>query len=103
MSSPWANRIERRRSPREIIGNDFVLEIEPGDGRKPLRCVIRDISEGGASLQLPENVSLTGKLHARIGNVVQPIRLIWQNQRQIGIEFLEIKQVANLADPLANP
>jgi c-di-GMP-binding flagellar brake protein YcgR len=102
MSSPPANRVERRRSPREVIGNDFVLEIEPGNGRKPLKCAIRDISEGGASLQLPENVNLFGNMCARIGNVVQPIRLVWQKQCQIGIEFLEIKQVATLADPLAN-
>jgi c-di-GMP-binding flagellar brake protein YcgR len=103
MSTPWANPVERRRSPREVIGKDFVLEIDLGDGHKPLKCVIRDISDGGASLQLPENITLSGKMRARIGNVVQPIRLIWQKQREIGIEFLETKQAASLADPLANP
>jgi hypothetical protein len=103
MSSPLANQVERRRSPREAMGKDFVLEIDPGDGRKPLKCSILDISEGGASLQLPENISLSGKMSARVGNVVQPIRLIWQRQCQIGIEFLKRKQVASPADPLANP
>jgi hypothetical protein len=102
MSSLLANSVERRRSPREVIGENFVLEIDPGDGRKPLKCFIRDISEGGASLQLPKNIGLPGTMRARIGNVVQPIRLIWQKQGQIGIEFLEMKH-ASLADPLSNP
>ena len=77
------------------------MEVDPGHGRKPLKCFIRDISEGGAGLQLPENVILSGKMRARLGNVVQPIRLVWQKERQIGIEFLEMKQAAK-PDPLAN-
>lgn len=102
MSSPSANLVERRRSPREVVGGDFVLEVDPGDGRKPLKCFIRNVSEGGAGLQLPENVSLSGTMLARVGNLVRPIRLIWQKQSQIGIAFLEMKELGSLADPLAN-
>jgi hypothetical protein len=100
MSSPGINRIERRQHPREVIGGDYVLEIDPGDGHKLLRCFIRDISEEGAGLQLPEEVKMPDRMLVRLGNVIRPTRLIWQKERQIGIEFLEMQHAAS-KDPLA--
>jgi hypothetical protein len=100
MSSPANNRIERRRHTREVIGGDYVLRVDTGEGHGPLKCFIWDISEGGARLTLTEKVRMPDKMAALIGNVTRPIRLVWHNGDQIGIEFLEVEEVAGSDDLL---
>ena len=95
------NRIERRRHAREVIGGDYVLRVDTGEGREPMQCFIWDISEGGARLTLAEEMRVPDKMTAMIGNVARPIRLVWHNGDQIGIEFLEV-EVATGSDDLLN-
>jgi hypothetical protein len=101
MSSPGNNRTERRRNAREVIGGDYMLRVDTGEGREPMKCFIWDISEGGARLTLTEKVRMPDKMGALIGNVMRPIRLVWHEGDQIGIEFLEM-EVATGTDDLLN-
>jgi hypothetical protein len=100
MASPANNRMERRQHAREVIGGDYVLRVDTGEGREPMKCSIWDISEGGARLTLPENVRMPDKMAVLIGNVTRPIRLVWHNGDQIGIEFLEVEDAACSDDQL---
>ena len=59
-----------------------------------MKCSIGDISEGGARLTLTEKVRMPEKMAALIGNVTQPLRLVWHNGDQIGIEFLHVEDAA---------
>ena len=98
--SSAANRVERRRHPREVIAGVYELLLDRSDGHKPMKCFIWDISEGGARLRLTENSdSMPDKMLARIGNVSKPLRLVWRKQDEIGIEFLETEEIATV-DPL---
>ena len=101
MASPSSKRIERRRHAREAIGGDYVLRVDSGEGREPMKCTILDISEGGARLTLTENLTLPDEMAALIGNVTRPIRLVWRNGNQIGIEFLATKDTV-ASDDLLN-
>jgi hypothetical protein len=98
MSAPANSHIERRRHAREVIGGDYLLRVDTGEGREPMKCSIWDISEGGARLTLTENVRMPAKMTVLIGNVTRPIRLAWHNGDQIGIEFLEVEAAACSAD-----
>ena len=102
MPLPANNRVERRRHVREIIGGDYMLRVHAGEGREPIKCAIWDISERGARLTLTEKVTMPEKMAALIGNVTRPMRLVWQNEDQIGIEFLEVEDAVSSEDPLVN-
>jgi PilZ domain len=100
MSALSINRVERRRHPREVIGGDYTLQIDTGNGR-PMNCFISDISEGGARLTLTEKTTMPERLTAQIGNITRPLRLVWQKNDQIGIEFLATDEAVCSDDPLA--
>lgn len=76
------------------------MRVDTGEGREPMKCSIWDISEGGARLTLTEYVRMPDKMTVLIGNVTRPIRLVWHNGDQIGIEFLEVEYAACSADLL---
>jgi hypothetical protein len=102
MTSAAANPVERRRHAREVIGGDYVLRLDMGDGHEPMKCFIWDISEGGARLTLTENVRMPDTMAALIGNVVRAVRLVWHKADQIGIQFLELEEAACSDDLLAS-
>jgi hypothetical protein len=41
--------LDRRSEPRQRVVN-FVLKLDPCDGRAPIICAVWDISEGGTRL-----------------------------------------------------
>lgn len=102
MSSLAMNRVERRRHPREVIGGDYALRVDTGNGRPAVKCFIWDISEGGARLTLTESATMPERLTALIGNVTRPLRLVWQTDDQIGIEFLATDEATCSDDRLAS-
>jgi hypothetical protein len=79
---------ERRQYPRVSIGN-YLLRLDPCDGRPPISCVVWDMSESGARLRLAGDVALPPFIDILIGNVVRKARVVWRKSTQIGIEFLE--------------
>ena len=80
--------IERRHDERETVGH-YLLQIDAGDGRDPIQCCIRNISSGGACLELSEKAELPNEVTLIIGNVIRAAKVVWRKGNQIGIAFLE--------------
>jgi hypothetical protein len=79
--------VERRQSFRTQTNRSAVISLDSGER---IDCTVRDISVGGAQLEmaerrrLPEKFSLTvvGNWHKR------PCRLAWRKDRWLGVEYL---------------
>ena len=80
---------------------DSVLGVDAHDGRKPMTCFIRDISELGARLMLTQDAILPDEVTILVGNVTHRARVAWRKGDQIGVEFLEIEEIVS-SDPLTN-
>ena len=79
---------ERRKGERETVGH-YLLQIDARDGRDPIQCCIRNISLGGACLELSEKAELPDEVTLVIGNVMRQAKIVWRKWNQIGIMFLE--------------
>src|SRR5712692_7234355 len=88
LDKPTAANMERRKSKREDIGR-HLLHIDAGAGLPPLICFLWDISEGGARLQLQNDVTLPPEVSLIIGNVTRRARVVWRNGIQLGVAFLQ--------------
>ena len=80
-------RSEKRKKPRKALRYNAWLSARGG---KPRGCMVADISETGARLdvdapdELPENLLLllTGDGRAR-----RKCRVVWRSEHQIGVQF----------------
>ena len=79
--------LERRRHPRrEILTLGRVIFNNP---LSVINCIVRDISEGGASLELPQPLQTPDTFEL----VIQPnpkrrlCGVIWRSEKRIGIAF----------------
>jgi hypothetical protein len=79
---------ERRREERVSVGHRR-LQLDPCDGRRPVDCLIWDMSLSGARLTLAQNIPLPPEVAVVIGNVTHRARVVWRKDPQIGIEFLQ--------------
>jgi hypothetical protein len=76
---------ERRQAPRERLIQGATL-IGPGAG---LRCVLLDLSEGGARLWLPDPGLVPALMVIRIaGAPDRAARRRWQHGQEMGLQFL---------------
>ena len=68
-----------------------------------LECVIRDISEGGALLEFPASVNLSGRLRLSIDGASQEIICEARHARgnRVGVQF--VRNIALAARPVAAP
>ena len=80
--------VERRRAERESVGH-YVLRVDARDGRDPIQCRIRNVSSGGACLELSEKRELPDEVTLIIGNVMHQAKIVWRRLDQIGIVFVE--------------
>ena len=80
--------VERRKEERETVGH-YVLRVDARDGRDPIQCCIRNISLGGACLELSEKRKLPNEVTLMIGNVMHQAKIVWRRWNQIGIVFVE--------------
>jgi hypothetical protein len=80
--------VERRKEERETAGH-YLLQIDARDGRDPIQCCIRNISLGGACLELSEKTEFPDEVTLIIGNVMRQAKIIWRKWNQIGVAFLE--------------
>ena len=80
--------VERRSEERETVGH-YLLRIDARDGHDPIQCCIRNISLGGACLELSEKTELPNEVTLIIGNVMREAKVVWREWNQIGIAFLE--------------
>lgn len=79
---------DRRRSRRWKVFKEGRL-ILAGDRSVP--CVIRDISEEGARLQVPSNTVLPEvfQLLVKPDDVVMSARRVWITLDQVGVRFID--------------
>lgn len=79
---------ERRKSGRSrvlkraklVLGSSSVLD-----------CVVRNLTNVGARIEIPNTVSLPEKLDVTFdgGRSVRPCRLVWRTLKVTGVEFCE--------------
>jgi PilZ domain-containing protein len=83
----------RRNSARRTFGYPARLQFA-GDAQ-PIACVIADISETGAQLQLLEAADIPNEFVLLIGghaDVQRRCRLIWRSRNKIGVRFQGLLQ-----------
>jgi hypothetical protein len=78
-------RLERRLAPRR---NTHIAAEIVFDGRQRLTCIVKNVSETGAMLELqgvgkvPNNFTLEVP-----GHQPQRCRVVWRTLRQMGVEY----------------
>jgi PilZ domain-containing protein len=78
----------RRRSLRRHFGYPGQMHFE--EGLPPQACVIIDMSETGAQLEVPPDVAVPGEFVLLIGgnsHVQRLCKLVWRTGKRIGVEF----------------
>jgi len=76
---------ERRRSPRMRVlksGRIIVAAKAP-----PIACTVRNISEGGACLQMDNHYGIPDAFDIVIDGVHHPCRVAWRSSLKIGVAF----------------
>jgi hypothetical protein len=78
-----------RRSDR--MRTFMQAKVSFSNGQSTLDCTIRNISDGGAKLQISGGVTLPGEFDLIIPqrNVNRRVRLCWRNDEFCGVAFLD--------------
>lgn len=79
-----------RRHERRAFG--YAAAVDFQDGKPPRRCIVIDISEGGARLQLmrSERVPDTVKvMFSSGGRVARLARVRWRSLPEFGVQFVK--------------
>ena len=75
---------DRRRSPRRRVLKGVVVHLRKWPS---LQCVVRNVSEGGACLEirdpLPDSFVLV------LDDVPRTCRVVWRQASRVGVEFLK--------------
>jgi len=89
-------KLEKRIAPRRNAR--IAAAIVFGGGKSRKACIIRNVSDGGAKLELfgpvapvPNTFSLTVPDHHP-----QACRVIWRTMREMGIQFVESRPDSRL-------
>ena len=78
----------RRKSLRRHFG--YPGQMHVGDGAPPRACVIIDMSETGAQLQVPAEAEVPPEFSLLIGgnaNVRRQCRVVWRSGNRMGVRF----------------
>jgi len=80
-------RLERRIAPRR--NTMIVASIVFDGGRSHFDCVIRDMSDGGAKLQIPTIRGVPDRFDLMVpGHRPQPCRVVWRALKELGVQFV---------------
>ena len=90
---------EHRRSLRQrsFLGAKLVY----GDGAFTVDCVVRDVSETGARVKLPDGQAVPDRLflvEMRSG-IAYEARVAWKRHPEIGLEFVHQHGLAEASTP----
>ena len=80
-------RLERRLAPRRhtMIEAEIVFE----GGRSRLDCLIRNLSDTGAKLEVAKVASVPQSFDLLVpGHYPHPSRVVWRTIREVGITFV---------------
>jgi len=78
--------LERRRFQRTIVFKAATLILA---GRSTIRCIVRDLSNHGACLQLHSTAELTGEFDLTFdtGRTLRKCRIAWRTPTNVGVSF----------------
>jgi methyl-accepting chemotaxis protein len=78
--------LERRRFPRTKVfkGAELILA-----SRSTIGCIVRDLSNHGACLHLPNTVGLPAEFELTfdMGHTLRKCRIAWQTLTNVGVSF----------------
>ena len=80
-------RSEKRRNPRKSLRYNAWVSAPGG---KPVGCVVSDISETGARLEVEEPEGLPERLLLLLtgdGRARRACRVVWRAEHQVGVQF----------------
>lgn len=87
--------LDRRRSPRRnVVENAWIIEKK--GGWSLLDCTVRDLSEGGAKLQIDPALEIPSHFDLLLGNdlAIIPVRIRWRRRNFLGVEFAGPRRAA---------
>jgi hypothetical protein len=76
--------IEKRRAPRTPVANKAWIVLED---RSAHPCLIRDISSGGARLEVPSILGLPNRFILREGSVQRQVSVVRKGVRHLAVKF----------------
>jgi hypothetical protein len=80
-------RLERRLAPRRNTA--IPAQIAFGAGRARRACVIRNLSDTGARLEVNTVVGIPNSFDLLVeGHRRQPCRVVWRALKEIGVQFV---------------
>lgn len=76
----------RRKHVRRRLVRSAYLEAA---GIRPIVCIVRDLSEGGARLRVPLGFEVTGPVVLYVPDLGwrRPLRIVWDLGHTIGVAF----------------
>jgi ribosomal protein L19 len=79
--------IEKRASPRHRVFKGGTIAFE----NSGFACTVRNISSGGAAIELDGPVALPQSFTLSIArdNVVRHCRPVWRNDKRVGVAFVQ--------------
>jgi PilZ domain-containing protein len=79
---------ENRRSQRRTVVEDARIVNKRG-GWSLINCTVRDISEGGAKLQIAPSVEIPTEFDLLLVKEMQiiPVRIRWRRRDFMGVQF----------------
>jgi hypothetical protein len=89
---------ERRKSPRRRVLKSGTISFDRGG---PLDCVVRNISETGACLELERRVNIPDDftLLIKTAKMIRLCHVVWRAGRRIGVSFQLAKVPATACGP----
>ena len=94
LSSTEARRAVRQRS---FLG----AKLSYGDGAFTFDCVVRDVSETGARVKVPQGLAVPNHVflvETRSG-IAYEARVVWKRHPEIGLEFVHQHGLAEASTP----
>jgi len=102
--TPFRRASERRRSARRDVTLGGKLFF--GLAGLSIDCIIRDLSDHGARVAVPSAAWKAPKevhlLSLREGRVYSG-RVMWNRGRYLGLDFSQVRPVAEITDPMLAP
>lgn len=81
-------RLEKRLQPRR--NTMIIATIVYGGGNARTDCVIRNLSEGGAKLEVPSARIIPQTFDLMVpGHRPQHCRVAWRALRELGVQFMQ--------------
>ena len=79
---------DHRRSHRRIVVEDARI-VDKRGGWSLIDCTVRDISQGGAKLQLDPSVEIPANFDLLLVKELQiiPVRIRWRRRGFMGVQF----------------